>query len=386
MIGVAGARQTARRRLQAKSAEWASAVITPPDEPPPNHLVSVALKPPTEREMLTDERAAEAWAREWAGLPKMEGVEVEWESRSWRSIGRQRVPVRLRLRDAEAVARFAGGAPAADYRRLRDRAHRLAALFGAGTELARVVRRHGSALTSFDDDRFEQVARVAEWAVANPLSGYRPRQVPVRGVDSKWLGSHRRLVTDLVGAVTGVDDLGLVDSDPLVRLRVLDGSVGGLRDIAAPVSQLAAIPLTPRVVFVMENLESVLAMPPWAGAVVIHGSGYGVRVLDRLPWVRAARVVYWGDLDSNGFAILHGLRTHLPRVESVLMDEPTLLAHRDLWVSEPSPNRGMFGTLTDGEARALAALRREGDVRLEQERIPWEHALHTLLSRVPITP
>ncbi|MDO5696843.1 MAG: DUF2220 family protein [Dermatophilus congolensis] len=399
MIGVAAARATARKRLVSKLGAWAAEVVLPVSslssppaadeadvaEPRPD-VLAIALRPPTETEMLTDERAAEGWAREWASLPALEGVEADWEQRAWRSIGRQRVPVRLRLRDADAVARFVGGGPASDWRRLRERTGHLASTFGATPELARVVRRHAASLVSFDDARFEQVLHVAAWAVANPMSGYRPRQVPVRGVDSKWLGSHRKLVTDLVGAATGSTDLGLVDSDPLVRVRVLDPGMaaeafGGLRDVAAPVSELAAVSTAMsslRVVFVMENLESVLAMPNWPGACAVHGSGYAVRVIGRLPWLREARVVYWGDLDSNGFAILHGLRMHLPRVESVLMDEPTLLAHRDLWVREPAPNRGVFGTLTEGELRALHALRREGDVRLEQERIPWETALETL--------
>lgn len=48
-----------------------------------------------------------------------------------------------------------------------------------------------------------------------------------------------------------------------------------------------------------------------------------------------APVVYWGDLDSDGFAILHRLPTHLPEVASVLMDVETLIDHRDLWVPDP---------------------------------------------------
>ena len=97
-----------------------------------------------------------------------------------------------------------------------------------------------------------------------------------------------------------------------------------------------------------------------------------------LPWVRAVPVLYWGDLDSNGFAILRHLRLNHPNVTSVLMDEPALLAHRDLWVPEPTPVRGDIDALTESETRALHALRREGDVRLEQERIPWAYAVATL--------
>lgn len=77
---------------------------------------------------------------------------------------------------------------------------------------------------------------------------------------------------------------------------------------------------------------------------------------------------------------LHRLRTHHPDVTSVLMDEDNLMAHRDLWVTESKPSQGSFETLTPAEDAALDRLRTEGDVRLEQERIPWSDALERLAS------
>lgn len=424
-MSVAAARERARARLAAQAGTWAGALVEGAAEPE----LTIALKPPSEREMLADERAAEEWAREWAAIgtslvpgsstvsatvsapgsgvgPERArsagngagrrgsadavgiegGIEVEWVTRSWRSIGRQRVPVRVRLRGTPAVAAFAGGAAARDWTRLRTRALEVAERLGAPerpevmTALASVVRRRAGDLAALDDDRFAQVVQVSEWIVANPVTGLRPRQVPVRGVDSKWLGRHRGLVTELVAAATGSADLGLLDADRLVRLRILDErlAIGGLRDLAAPAAQLVGLPVRPTGVFVFENLESVLAMPPWPGAIAVHGSGYSVDAVAALAWVRDVPIVYWGDLDSHGFAILHLLRAWHDDVTSVLMDEPTLRAHRDLWVPEPTPSRGEFGTLTAGERAALSALRAEGDVRLEQERIPWATALTAL--------
>lgn len=81
---------------------------------------------------------------------------------------------------------------------------------------------------------------------------------------------------------------------------------------------------------------------------------------------------------SDGFAILHALRSGCTDVTGVLMDEETLLAYRDLWVPEPKPATGVYPTLTDREQRTLERIRGEGNVRLEQERIPWAVALAAL--------
>ncbi len=45
-----------------------------------------------------------------------------------------------------------------------------------------------------------------------------------------------------------------------------------------------------------------------------------------------------GDLDTHGFHILDQLRSHHPHARSIVMDQETLLAHRDFWVREDSPS------------------------------------------------
>nr|WP_104134759.1 MULTISPECIES: DUF2220 domain-containing protein [unclassified Cryobacterium] len=158
-----------------------------------------------------------------------------------------------------------------------------------------------------------------------------------------------------------------------------ESTPNGSRDIA-PVEELAELAVTPTTVFVFENLETMFAMPDLPGAVVVHGGGYAAPRLGAIPWINAGRVIYWGDLDSDGFAILHALRAGCRSVTSTLMDEATLLQFRDLWVPEPKPAGGTYSTLTAGEQAALGRIRSEGNVRLEQERIEWSYALLRLLA------
>ena len=404
MITVAEARVAAAKRLRSRSGEWAGRLVA--DGSVDEGLV-LGLKPPTEAQVLADRAAVLTWVGDWRAVDGAHGATVDWEHRAWSRVGGQTVPVRLRLADPAALARFAGGEAATAWRSLAERARQLRERFlrggesdcsgdhGLGDGLAQVLRRHRAAIAGLDEAGFAQVLEAAAWLAAHPGGRMRPRQMPLRGVDSKWFARHRSLVSALHTVLTGGRVLEILDPEDRVRIRILgsgsvadmSGVVGGdavtvegtaalagLTDLAAPLEQIAGLPLRPRLVLVSENLESMLALPGWDGVIAVHGSGYAVSVLERVEWLRDVPILYWGDLDSHGFAILHRLRRHLPQVTSVLMDEQTLVDHRDLWVREEKPHRGEFDTLTGQEARALARVRADGDVRLEQERIPWEVA------------
>jgi hypothetical protein len=387
MITVAEARVAAAKRLRSRTADWAGRLVaygTVEED------FALGLKPPTETQVLADRGAAQEWVRQWREVDGAHGCTVDWERRAWSRVGGQTVPVRLRLNGPAALARFAGGEAAAAWRRLADRAGQVRGRFVVGDRsaegLGAVMRRHRTAIAGLGEEELAQVLEAAAWLAEHPQEQMRPRQMPLRGVDSKWFARHRSLVGALHAVLTGGRTLDILDPEDRVRIRILGpaslaggGLLRGLTDLAAPVEQIARLPLRPALVLVSENLESMLALPEWDGTVAVHGSGYAVSVLQQIDWLRDVPILYWGDLDSHGFAILHRLRTHLPQVTSVLMDEQTLVDHRDLWVREEKPHRGDFDTLTGQETRALARVRAEGDARLEQERIPWEVALARLV-------
>lgn len=135
-------------------------------------------------------------------------------------------------------------------------------------------------------------------------------------------------------------------------------------------------------VYVLENEITYLAFPVPSAAMVILGGGYAVPVLELLSWLAGLDVVYWGDIDTHGFAILNRLRHHLPRVRSMLMDQATLLGHRAHWVTEPSPTTVNLDRLDSAESALYADLvvgSYGPSVRLEQER----NASASRLSRRP---
>jgi hypothetical protein len=173
-----------------------------------------------------------------------------------------------------------------------------------------------------------------------------------------------------------------------VRFCVLDSDlrrrIGGLSDVSARLEDLALLDLPASRIYIVENLQTGLAFGDEPGAVVFMGLGYGVGLLARLPWVARVPCVYWGDLDTHGFAILDRARASLPGLESVLMDEETLLEFRGLWVHEREQTATALPMLSPTEQEVYRGLREQRwgpNVRLEQERIPWGYAAPRLAKR-----
>lgn len=377
----------ARRLFERRYREWAVAVAAGTEPTAP--VLDLPLHPPTEAEALADPDAAAAWVRSWHSVAAQG---VRWERRHWVSVGTQTVPVRLRIDDPSSLARFAATLPR--WRQALERATALLELAENGPEgglsasAQDAVQRVLGAVVALDASDFACLRSVLDFLREHPKSGMYVRQLPIRGVDTKWLGTHRGLVNTLHLAFTGRTDLGLATAPVGVRIRFLDPAQapGVLTDVTAPIEQWDELEVKPRAVLVVENLETLVSLPFIVGTVVVHGSGYAVDRLAQIGWVKGAEVLYWGDLDSHGFAILHRLRRHISEVKSVLMDEMTLLAHRDLWVVETTPFRGELPLLNTEEQSALAVLRAEGDVRLEQERIEWATALSAVRSRISAGP
>ncbi len=349
--------------------------------------ISLPLHPPNEKFTVHHMAEVAAWVTSWRAIEaKHPDVRITWVRRQWASIGMQEVPNRIAMTGPETIAYFVG-----ETRNWRRAVLRCAALMStldqAGHPLhaeaaARLARRVPRIVALSDDDAHRFVA-VVRWLVKNPDSELFIRQLPIRGVHTKWLEQHRGLVTAILEPLLGRVGLGLREKTAAtrtVRIRILDPALApdGLQDVAAPVEVLARWQVTPRAVVAVENLETLLSLEPTDGVIAVWGSGYAYENLAALPWVRSSRILYWGDIDSHGLNILAGLRHTLPQVESLLMDPATLRDHLDLAVPEPTPHRSKIKGLTPDEEMTLALLRDHGDVRLEQERLPWSMCAQAL--------
>lgn len=212
------------------------------------------------------------------------------------------------------------------------------------------------------------------------------RHLDVPQVDTKFVERHRKILSRLLEQVVPTEEVdrtattfagrfGFRARSTHVRFRLLapvPELPAVITEAELRVDELAQLPLSVSTVFVVENRASYLAFPPVPQAMVIFGEGFGVTVVEGAPWLAERELVYWGDIDTHGFAILDRLRQRLPGVRSLMMDRQTLLDHLDRVVVEEHPTGKVLAALTSEDQalyRDLVEDRFGTCVRLEQERI-----------------
>jgi hypothetical protein len=337
-------------------------------------------------------RALEDGSRDRRGF----GYEIAWRVVDHRQLGPNRVPAGIVVPSRDDALRLIAR------RRHADRYDAMVTETAARVpELSSWIARRP--LVALEHERaWASILDVVAWFRDQPRPGVYLRQVDVPGVDTKFIETRRGLFLELLDAALPPDAIdatagrnlearyGLLGKPALVRFRVLDDRlrVGGLSDIATPAAEFAAAPLAASRIFITENEINGLAFPQVRDAAVVFGLGYGVDRLAEVPWLREREVVYWGDLDTHGFAILDRLRAALPETRSLLMDRETLLAHRAMWVEEEAPSVATLTRLTAEEAALHDDLRQHRlgpRVRLEQERIGfgWVRRAVEAVARIP---
>lgn len=344
--------------------------------------LTVSLEPPTEARARSQWPHFQAWVREWASPEWAD--RVVFAPRAWPHLGPQEVPTHVRLQDPAAVADALGAATRALWAVSEKRwAERVA----AWPDLADELRAIAGWLGALEQADYLRFVSAFEWLASHPDSGLYMRQLPIAGLDSKWVESHAgplaRLLAVRLGRTPGplAAVAGLATDVTRRRLRLLDPAlrqhVCGLSDLQVRVDELGQLALPIRVAVVVENQQTALACGDLPGAVLLMGGGFAVTELGRLPWLQQVPLVYWGDIDTAGFAILAALRAWHPHTVSCLMDEATLVGHQSLWSHEDKATSARLECLANDEQALYQDLLRSRwgpSVRLEQERLDWPTA------------
>lgn len=343
------------------------------------------IKKPGPGELVDQFDAARSWINHWQTAASQD-LELEWQTVNNRQLGRNSLPVAAVLPTLEAALRQIGQLDASrQYQSLTGEiSHQFPELadWCQLKPLAVLAKQH----------EWETLLAILTWMAANPRPGIYVRQLEIPGVHTKFIERNRGLLSELLdrvlpehaidasasGARHFEQRYGFLRKPVRLRLRFLDKAqdIGGLRDIEIPIDQFQTLSLPVDTVYIVENDITALAFPDTPSSIVIFGQGYGIgKQLANAGWLKEKNVMYWGDIDTHGFRILHQLRDAIPNSRSLLMDAATLRGHQHLWGIEASPHIGELPNLTEHEQavyQMLSTLESGRNLRLEQEKISFE--------------
>lgn len=237
-------------------------------------------------------------------------------------------------------------------------------------------------------NEWESILKVCQYFQQNPKPNFYIRELPIN-VHTKFIERNKTVIKELLDVLISqhinIEEkefekrFNLKFAEPQIRFKVLDKEISqkffsGLDDIAIPISQFEKLNLPIKKVLVVENkttLYTTLTLPKMDKTIAIFGSGYSVHNLKNVRWFDNLEILYWGDIDVQGFEILSQFRSYFPQTKSVLMDKQTF----DYFFENDNGTPTNISTklnLTD-EEQQLYDILKTNNWRLEQEKIPFDY-------------
>jgi hypothetical protein len=238
---------------------------------------------------------------------------------------------------------------------------------------------------------WESILNVCQYFRQNPKPNLYIRELPIN-VHTKFVERKQAVIKDLLDVLIlehlNNDEkqfekrFNLKYSEPQIRFKILDKEISqiyfsGLDDLAIPISQFETLNLPIKKVLVVENKTTLhttttfLTLPKMDKTIAIFGSGYSVANLKNVKWFKNIELLYWGDIDVQGFEILSQFRGYFQHTKSVLMDLVTFEKFFELDLGTPT-NISTILNLTDSELELYDILK-TNNWRLEQEKIPYDY-------------
>ena len=239
-----------------------------------------------------------------------------------------------------------------------------------------------------NSNKWENILTACQYFKQNPKPNLYIRELPIK-VHTKFIEENRSVIRELLDILVSEyinqnekqfeKRFNLKYAEPQIRFKVLDKKISlkffsRIDDIAIPISQFEALNLPIKKVLVVENkttLYTTLTLPKMNDTIAIFGSGFKVSSLKNVPWFDHLELLYWGDIDVQGFEILSQFRSYFPKTQSVLMDKQTF----DNFFENDKGTPTNISTKLNlkNEEQQLYDILKTNNWRLEQEKIPFEY-------------
>jgi hypothetical protein len=327
---------------------------------------------------------------------KLHNIDIIFKEINHRQFGVQRLPKQVCFTTFEDYLRFVG----------KEREYKLFSqsydyIINHQPRLRTWLAKHTGNILEYQK-KWPGLLKVCDYFLENPKPNKYIRELAISGVDSKFIEQHKSILTMLLNELllpewiieTSVANrrhefevrFGLKYIEPVIRFRILDKLIcigdgnnewfTRITDYTVTRSEFVRLNIPCSRIFITENKINGLSFPDVDGAIIIFGLGYGIETLKDIAWFTNKDIIYWGDIDTHGFAMLSQLRSYYPQVRSILMNLPTLNSCRDMWVSEPVHTRCTaklpYLSTAEQETYQILLSNKLGEhIRLEQERISY---------------
>lgn len=312
------------------------------------------------------------------------GYTIVWKTIKTKLLGTQDLPSRITFETADDYERFLQKKKeVADFRR---DAARISEKF---PKLQHWIEKYPQKVIENSED-WADIGKVLDYFLKNPQPQLYIRELPIE-VHTKFIEQHKIVIGELLNVViedyvnTNEKDFekryNLRYDEPLVRIRLLDRTLAtkffnGMDDITIPVSQFLKLHIPITKAFVVENKVNFLTFPLIPNSIVIWGKGYGIASIKDSELLKSIDLIYWGDLDAQGFEILSQFRSYFAHVKSLLMDKATFDNYFEKEYGTPSKISVKLNLTTEEEE--LYQYIKVNNYRLEQEKIPQRYVIEQL--------
>lgn len=239
----------------------------------------------------------------------------------------------------------------------------------------------------FSADEMAQLLQVLPQLKCGMGEGLYLRNLPIVGVDSKFIEQHFKVIEIILNHLYHNEILecgGLIawlncqekPSDWLLIKPLCKNSQLKLANL--PLFRLNSqillhYELPADYILVIENEQSCLSLPYLQNTIAVAGGGKNIVWL-KAEWLKHKKVYYWGDIDSDGLFILSLARKYCPHVVALMMDKNTILRHQHFMVNDTGMINEIPSFLNYDEKMLFISLK-NGEFmnnRLEQERLNVE--------------
>lgn len=249
--------------------------------------------------------------------------------------------------------------------------------------------------------KWTDLVKVCNFFIGNPRPNRYIRELPLE-LHTKFLEENKAIIRILLDFLIKEQinkeesqferRFNLKYDEPLIRIRILDEEIAnkyfsGLTDLSIPQTEFNTLNINCKKVFILENktnfsnIFNFLTLPNLKSSMAIFGKGFGLGLLKDAKWLNNKQIIYWGDIDTQGFQILSQLRLYFPHTQSLMMDFETFNEFKHFIVTGCETYINQLSNLTAEEFQLFKYLSNLNDKnRLEQERINHSFVLRKIES------